>query len=332
MPRDVSQAVWFTGPCSTQLRTAPVRDPIAGEILVRATRSLISAGTEMIVYRGDTTPGDRMPPTSEGTFPFPVKYGYQVVGEVIAAGAQSGYRAGDRVFARHPHQDLFTIEARPEYVARVPRDVDDVSATFLNLIRVALTAVLDVPVKVGETAVVLGQGIVGTMCARIAGLNAGQLLVADRFEKRRDLARRYGVSVAVAPEEVTDTVLELTGGRGADVVYEASGAPAALQTAIDIAADRGEIVAVSMYGKQEVPLRLVPEFHFRRLRITSSQMTDQVRWDWARRTAASFDLLQRFGTDGLVTTTVPFSDAAKAYDLLDRDPASVLGVVLDYGQ
>lgn len=330
MPYLTSHAVWFVGPREIELREALVRSPEAGEIVVRATRSLISAGTEMLVYRGDTTPGDRMPPNSEGSFPFPTKYGYQTVGEVIAVGDGTGFRVGDRVFTRHPHQDVFTIEARPEYVVRVPDGVTDEAATFLNLTRVALTGVLDVPVKVGELAVVFGQGIVGMMCARIAALNAAATVVVDRFEKRRELALAFGATAAVEPDEVKDVVLELSHGRGADVVYEASGAPPALQSAIEIAADRGEIVAISLYGNREVSLRLAPEFHFRRLRITSSQATDQARWDWVRRTEASFALLERLGVDGMVSRTVGFSEAQAAYELVDRDPANVLGVVLDY--
>ncbi|GAA2089224.1 zinc-binding alcohol dehydrogenase [Pseudolysinimonas kribbensis] len=326
------RAVWFTGPRHIELRETDVRSAGPTEITVRATRSLISAGTEMLVYRGDTTPGDRMPPNSEGTLPFPTKYGYQIVGEVVDAGAESGYAVGDRVFCRHPHQDLFTIDARPAYVVRVPDGVGDAAATFLNLTRVALTGVLDVPVKPGETAVVFGQGIVGMMCARIANLGAAATIVVDRFEKRRELALRYGMAAAVEPQDVASVVAELSHGRGADIVYEASGAPPALQSAIEIAADRGEIVAISLYGSHLVPLRLAPEFHFRRLRITSSQMTDQPRWDWARRTEASFELLRRLPVDDMVSRTVGFDDAADAYDMVDRDPANVLGVVLDYAR
>lgn len=325
-----SRAIWFTGPRTIELREAPVRPPGPGEITVAATRSLISAGTEMLVYRGETTPGDRLPPTSEGTFPFPVKYGYQTVGRVAEAGPDSGYTVGDRVFTRHPHQDLFTIEALPTFVTPVPDDVDDTAASLLNLTRVALTGFLDVPVRPTEVVVVFGQGIVGMMCARIARRTAGKVIAVDTFPKRRALALAYGADAAVAPGEVADAVAELSGGRGADVVYEASGAPAALQSAIEVAGDRGEIVAISLYGANAVPLRLAPEFHFRRLRITSSQATDQPRWDWVRRTRASLELLAELDVADMVTTTVPFADAAQAYDLVDRDPAAVLGVVLDY--
>lgn len=330
MPQLPGHAIWFVGPKTIEIREAQVSEPEPDEILVRATKSLISAGTEMLIYRGQTNAGDRMPPNSEGRFPFPTKYGYQIVGEVVEAGSQSGFAVGDHVFARHPHQDLFTIKALPNYVTKLPKELDDASATFINLARVGLTGLLDVPVRLGEFVVVFGQGIVGMMCARMAALNAGATVVVDPFPRRRELASKFGFTAVVGPDEVADVVAELSGGRGADVVFEASGSPQALQSAIHIAADRGEIVAVAMYGDRDVPLRLVPEFHYRRLRITSSQAADQVRWDWPRRTEATVGLLQRLPVAEMITHSVPFQDAAHAYDLVDSDPANVLGVVLDY--
>ena len=54
----------------------------------------------MLVYRGKVPAGDSLGlETCAGSFGFPVKYGYQVVGEVVAAGAEAGYHPGDIVFA-----------------------------------------------------------------------------------------------------------------------------------------------------------------------------------------------------------------------------------------
>ena len=327
---EAPRAIWFTGPRQIELRPADVREPGPGEIMVAAATSLISAGTEMIVYRGETSPQDRMPATSEGTFPFPVKYGYQVVGRVAAAGTDSGFAVGDRVFARHPHQERFTITAQPTFVVPLPDELDDASATFINLTRVALTGLLDVPVRVGEVAVVFGQGIVGMMCARLARLSASAVVVVDRFPRRRELALKYGADAAVEPANAAAAVAEFSGGRGADVVYEASGAAAALQSALEVVAVEGEIVALSLYGTTPVPLRLVPEFHYRRPRITSSQAGDQRRWDWVRRTEATVGLLRKLSVTEMIGTGVPFAEASRAYDLIDRDPQDNLGVLLTY--
>lgn len=330
LPSQAPRAIWFTGPRQIELRPADVREPTASEVVVEAATSLISAGTEMVVYRGETSPQDRMPATSEGTFPFPVKYGYQVVGKVVTAGADSGFSVGERVFARHPHQERFTITAQPNFLVRLPSDLDDESATLINLTRVALTGLLDVPVRVGEVAVVFGQGIVGMMCARLARLSAAAVVVVDRFPKRRELALKYGADAAVEPSDAASAVAEISGGRGADVVYEASGAAAALQSALEVVAIEGEIVAVSLYGTTPVPLRLVPEFHYRRPRITSSQAGDQRRWDWVRRTEATVSLLRKLTVTEMISIRVPFAEASRAYSLIDRNPEENLGVLLTY--
>lgn len=330
MPLRSAHGVWFTGPRRIELREEQISAPVGDQVLVRARRSLISAGTEMVVYRGLTSADDRLPPTSEGTFPFPVKYGYQVVGEVVDVGPDSSFSLGDRVFARHPHQDYFLIRSLPELLVRLPDTLDDTSATFINLTRVALTALLDVPVRVGELAVVFGQGVVGMMCARLATLAGAKVVAVDPFPNRLELSRKWGITFAVAPEEVSATVAELSEGRGADVIYEASGAPAALQSAIEIAAIEGDVVALSLYGSRAVSLRLAPEFHYRRLKITSSQGGDQPRWDWKRRTGATIDALQRLSADSMVTSTVAFGEAATAYSAIDTSPESNLAVVLDY--
>jgi 2-desacetyl-2-hydroxyethyl bacteriochlorophyllide A dehydrogenase len=327
----MAQGLWFTGVRRTELRAAAVREPGPNEVLVRAVASLISAGTEMLIYRGETTPDEFLPPTSEGTFPFPVKYGYQCVGRVEQAGGASGYRVGERVFARHPHQDLFTIRADPTLVTRLPDGLDDEAATFINLARVALTAHLDAPVRVGETAVVFGQGIVGLMCARLARLTAARVVVVDQIPMRRELGLRYGADAAASPEDVRAVVEQVSGGRGADITFEASGAPRALQSAIEVTGADGQIVVVSYYGTRQVELRLAPEFHFRRHRLISSQAGAQPRWDWVRRTEATLELLSRLSVAEMISARVPFPEAPKAYTLADEHPDQVLGVLLDYG-
>jgi len=325
-----ARGLWFTGVRQAELRPAEIRQPSPEDVVVRCVASLISAGTEMLIYRGETTPDEFLPPTSEGTFPFPVKYGYQCVGRVEQAGQESGYRVGQRVFARHPHQDVFTIRADPTLLTRLPDQVDDEAATFINLTRVALTALLDAPVRVGETAVIFGQGIVGIMCARLARLTAARVIVVDRIPARREIALRYGADAAVTPEAVRDVVNELSHGRGADVSIEASGAPAALQSAIEVTGPDGQIVVLSYYGTRQVQLRLAPEFHFRRHRIISSQAGSQLRWDWARRTQATVELLSHMRVADMVSARIPFSDAPHGYQLLDQHPEQTLGVILQY--
>lgn len=326
----VATAIWFTAERRAELLPVTVRDPAASEVAVRASQSLVSAGTEMLVYRGLAGPDDLVPPNVEGEFRFPIKYGYQVVGVVERAGSASGFAEGDRVFVRHPHQDYFVTDTPSTWVTPLPDGLSDTAAAFLNLARVALTANLDAPVKLGETALVLGQGVVGHFCARLARRTAGKLVVVDPIPLRRQLALAHGADYAVAPEEAADAVEDASHGRGADVTFEASGSPAALQSAFGLTAEYGTIAVLSYFGRRQVPLVLAPEFHWRRQTIISSNAGTRPRWTPERRTETVVEMLRSLDVTDLVTERIPFAAGPSAYRLVDESPDEVLGVVLDY--
>ena len=105
--------MWFTAPYQVELREEQIGSPADDQILVRAISSLVSAGTEMHVYRGRAGSAQAVDlPTTAGQYPFPLKFAYQIVGEVVDAGKSAGQAVGDRVFAMHPHQDLFHVQRR----------------------------------------------------------------------------------------------------------------------------------------------------------------------------------------------------------------------------
>jgi 2-desacetyl-2-hydroxyethyl bacteriochlorophyllide A dehydrogenase len=299
--------------------------------------SLISAGTELLVYRGEVSAEQGLGlETCAGTFGFPVKYAYQVIGEVVEAGPDSGFHPGELVFCRHPHQSLFTLDGSGFLVARVPSDLTPERAVFVNLLEVAVNAALDVPVRFGDVVVVSGQGVVGSFCAQLARRTAGKLIAVDPIEARRARALRLGADAAVHPDEAGPAVEDLSLGRGADVCIEASGAPAALQAAIEVTGQEGTIVAVSYFGSRLVALQLSPEFHFRRQRIVSSQVSSlgsglQPRWTVERRNRAAFDLLRSDWLDTPVSHRFAFERAPEAYRILDEGADRAMGILLVYG-
>ena len=337
-----ARAVWFTKARTAEIRVAAAPLPLDTEVTVRAISSLISAGTELAVYRGEVT-GDlgRVPLDDgtmapvEGSFDFPIKYGYQVVGEVIAAGPHARVAVGDLVFAGHPHQTVFTMSSHPLLMSKLPAGLAPGRAVFAHLLAVALTSQLDVPTGFGDCVAVFGLGVVGSLIAQLVRRTAATVIVVDPVEGRRQQALAAGADVAVPPESARDVVLDLTGGRGVDRAYEASGVPSAVQSAIEVTGQEGVIVEVSYFGNKVVPLILAPQFHFRRQHIISSQAnpyrTDfPPRWDWSRIQEEAFALL---GTEWLQTPSalrMAFGNAAQAYQLLDRGSLNTVGVLLDY--
>lgn len=332
---ELARALWFTAARTAQILDQPVRSPAYGEVTVRAITSLVSSGTELLIYRGEGA-GDLGLETCEGSFDFPVKYAYQVVGEVIEAGPHSSYAPGDLVFARHPHQSLFTMNSESVLLTRVPASLDPTRAVFVNLMAVALTTQLDCPVRFGDCVVVYGQGTVGSLAAQLARRTAGTLIAVDPVATRRQRALGWGADLALSPDEAPEAIAEATSGRGADIAIEASGTGSALQAAINATGQEGTIVAVSFFGTKVISLVLAPEFHYRRQRIISSQVSTlgsglQPRWSWERRDQVAFSLLAQEWLQIPITHRLPFSEAPEAYRLLDQHPEEAIGVLLDYG-
>jgi 2-desacetyl-2-hydroxyethyl bacteriochlorophyllide A dehydrogenase len=329
--------LWFTSARHAELLEEPVKKPAGTEVTVQAIASLVSAGTEMLVYRGELpTEDDLGLETCAGNFGFPVKYAYQVVGEVVEAGPDARFKPGQRLFVRHPHQNAFTVRSDSWLVAPVPDGLPAERAVFVNLLEVALNCHLDVPVRFGDVVVVYGQGVVGSLVAQLARRMAGRVVVVDPIAGRRAAARKWGADAALAPEESAAAIAEISEGRGADICIEATGAPSALQAAIMAAGQEGTVVVLSFFGTRKVPLILSPEFHYRRLRVISSQVSLlgsglQPRWTRDRRNKAAFDVLR---SDWLVTPVsheMPFNQAPEAYKILDTSPQDAMGIVLKYG-
>ena len=330
------QAVWFEAQRQAALRDEPVRPPKDDEVTVRARTSLISQGTELQVYRGQISADtDLGLETCAGTFAFPVKYAYQVVGTVEAAGKDTPYRPGDLVFARHPHQSLFTMRNNPDLIFKLPSDMDPEVAVFSNLADVSYNALLDVPVRIGDAVLVFGQGIVGTFIALFARKTAGRLIVVDPLADRRRRALSLGADEAISPDEIPDTVARLTKGRGVDIAFEASSAPPALQQAIEATGQEGTVCVISYYGTRPVTLKLAPEFHFRRHRIVSSQVSSmgsglQPRWDFVRRMDVVLEEIQTLPIKEFVTHRFDLADAPEAYRFVDTRADETLGVLFRY--
>ena len=331
-----ARALWFTAPRKAALHTEMVAPPGPGEVRVESTASAVSAGTEMLVYRGEV-PQD-LPldlPTFAGSYDFPIKYGYATVGRILDTGPGVGhFTPGDPVFVHHPHQEVFVVPARMP--VRLPDDLDPVLGVFGANLETALNIVHDTPVRLGETALVFGQGVVGLLVALLSkSAGAEQVLVVDPLEERRRRAVDAGADGACGPEGLKERVAGITGGRGADVAIETSGSGVALQSAIDTVATEGTVVVASWYGTKPVTLALGGHFHRGRVRLRSSQVGRSnpelaLRWDRARRMDMVLSLLGRLELGQLITHRIPFEEAPEAYPLLDERPEEAVQVVFTY--
>ena len=183
--------------------------------------------------------------------------------------------------------------------------------------------------------------MIGQIVVRLLKRAGARTIVAvDGIAPRRERALAGGATHVLDPrsDPVAETVRELTGGRGADIVIEVSGAAPALNEAIRTAGYNGTVVAMSWYGGSFETLSLSGEFHHNRTRIVSSQVGAVnpdlgPLWSVPRRAGIAREYLDLFAADlaGFVTHRLPLSEAQRGYSLLDQGDPDVMQVVIDYG-
>ena len=318
MSRVPARALFHTAPRRVEIRELPAPRPAAGEVLVRTVCSGISGGTERLVYRGEISPDSALDDTIDalgGTFSYPFAYGYACVGDVA--------ETGQRVFAFHPHQDVFA--ARPGELIALPA-VDPASATLFPLVETALQVTLDAGSGYRDRVIVLGAGVLGLLTGLLLRGAGWRPLIVEPQAWRRALADSLGAA-AVAPQELTDEKVPL--------VIDASGNPDAPAAALDLLAHEGTLLIASWFGAKPVVLPLGGAFHRRRLTIRSTQVSTvparlSGTWTRSRRVRESVDLLSELPLAQLCTHAFPFEHAAEAFQAVDDGLPGLMHAVLHY--
>lgn len=336
------QAVIFTAPYTVEVCEETIPAPAAQELLVATEVSAISPGTEMLVYRGQMPsdlPLDATISALSGDFAYPLKYGYAAVGRVMACGtAVDPAWLGRLVFAFHPHESHFL--ATSDELLPIPAGVDAETAVFLPNMETAVSFLMDGQPMIGEQVAVFGQGIVGLLTtALLAQLPLARLVTADRHPLRREWALRLGAHASLDPANpaaIPNLLSELQQDRpypGADLTFELSGHPAALEQAIAVTGFNGRVLIGSWYGNKPVNLPLGGRFHRSHMQLISSQVSHIAprwhgRWTSARRLQIAWSQLIRCRPDNLITHRFPRAQAAAAYELIAQHPEETIQVLL----
>ena len=311
--------------------------PTPTEIQIATRRTLISAGTELDYLNG-LIPGRLRPEVT-----FPVYPGYSNVGRVAAVGSDvTGIELGERVLTMGPHASHHNVEVAT--AIRVPDTVPDDAATFAVLGSVALHGVRRAPPELGDSVLVVGDGLVGQLTAQLAALQGARpVALAGHHRLRLAAARQGGVAAAWDEREANlpTVFLQLTAGRLADIVYETAGQVAALELAFKTARVAGTVV---LLGGIRQPLSMEPpvfylQFLMRDLTLMAAAQpvrpaleSNYFHWTKQRNRELILNLLAEgaLQVEHLVTQTFPASEAPQAYELLSGSKEKSLGVLLDW--
>jgi (R,R)-butanediol dehydrogenase / meso-butanediol dehydrogenase / diacetyl reductase len=332
--RSIVLAVAYLGDRKVDVIDTRPAPPGPGEVQVRVAFVGL-CGTDLHIAHGDM---DRRVRT-------PLVFGHEMSGTVEAVGADvDGWSAGDAVTvmplawdgtcpacrAGHQHicqnltfigidspgalQTLWTVPAST--LVRVPADVDLRHAALVEPVAVAVHDVRRGEVEPGHKVVVLGGGPIGTLVAAVAALQGAEVAVVEPDPGRRARVADLGLLAPdAAATDIAEWVDHWTGGAGADVVFEVSGAAAAVTTAVQLAKVRGTLVVVAIHG-QPRPVDLQRVF-WRELRILGARVYERRDFE----TAVELVAAGAVPTDALITGVVPAAEVAAAFSDLEAGRA-----------
>lgn len=277
--------------------------------------------------------------------------GYSIAGEVVAIADDVGeFSVGDMVaaggagFANHAE---YNFVPRNLAVA-IPDGVKQEHAAFATIGSIAMHAYRQSDLRLGETALVVGLGLVGQLLAQILSAAGTTVIGLDLDEDRCKLATDCGTALAAPPN--SQVWVQLLGPGGADVVFIAAGSSdnRLLELAATHVRDRGRIVVVgktaldldyNSFFKKEIdvrfsrsygPGRFDPEYETR----GRDYPLPYVRWTERRNMAAFVELVARgrLTLEPLVNVMRPFDTAIETYEAIYERQLEAVGVVFDYGE
>jgi predicted dehydrogenase/threonine dehydrogenase-like Zn-dependent dehydrogenase len=278
--------------------------------------------------------------------------GYSAAGEVVAVGpAVKGFRVGQRVacagagVANHAQYNVV-----PELLAAaVPEGVSAEDAAYATLGAIALHAVRNAGVQLGERVAVIGLGLLGQLAVQILRAAGCQVVGLDPVPDRRELAANGGATLVLPPEPgCVVSVRHWTGGLGVDavIITAATASNLPVELAAELARDRARVIMVGVTG-MEIPRK---SYYQKELTFIVSRSygpgrydpqyeehghdypPGYVRWTEQRNLQAFLELVASGGVRPSLLTThrFPIDQAPEAFELMLRGKEPYLGIIITY--
>ena len=221
--------------------------------------------------------------------------------------------------------EYVTVPAHILY--RIPEEVTFTQAAMVEPVAVAAHAVELTPLRWNDNALVVGSGMIGLFVIQVLrSSGCGKIIAVDPDEGRLDLARSLGADYAFNPNncDLTEEVLKLTEGRGADVSFEVVGKSEAVRTAIDNVRKGATVTLVgNLSPVAEIPLQSV--------------VTRQIRLQGSCAICGEYPSVlemiarKKINVEAILSAEAPLSDGAAWFDRLYRQESGLIKVVLKPG-
>ena len=306
----------------------------ADEVLVDTEYTVVSGGTERANLMGMCNAGGNK---------FPKALGYCGIGRVMEIGsAVTSVAVGDRVLIYHGKHAKYNIRPEKDVTKVWDEKIPSLDAAFVVIATMGLGGVRKLELELGESAMVMGLGLLGIFAVQFCRLNgANPVIAADLNPARRELALQLGADYAFDPSapDFAEQVKAVTKGKGVCATVEVTGVSAAMKQALECAAYMGRIsllgctrvsdCAVDYYQQVHRPgVRLIGAHNFVRPKVESYPH----HWTHQDDCNAILDMISagRVQVAPIVSRVVSPTEAPAIYDQLCDDPAFPIGTVFDW--
>ncbi len=301
-----------------------------GEICVKCQYSLMSTGTENIVFNRLFDAGTHW----DHWVQYPFYPGYAAAGIVEKVSPDvTTVSPGDRVVYRAGHSSHAVLKAAACYP--VPKGIPSESAIWFALAKIAFHGAHAAQYRLGDTVLIIGAGPIGQMSLRWArAAGALRIIVVDPVAERSGISTAGGAHTYLAStaDLVRDDVLAANDGQLPGVIIDSTGHPAAFAAALNLAAQHGRVVILGDTG-QPARQALTCDVIMKGLSITGVHDGHQLQgWNEGTMTALFFPLVQdkRFSLEGLNSHIFTPAQCMEAYTTANRDRGRTMGILFDW--
>jgi len=318
-----------------EFEVPPLKDD---QVLVKVKYTLISAGTEKSVLRGD--------PNSAASSGFPRLEGYSAVGIVEKTGAKVvSVSVGDRVFVEYGGHKSHIVKS----VKQVYKIFDTVSfeeAVFTKVASFPLAAVRRSMLEIGESVVIVGLGMLGLFGVQFAKISGGMPVIAvGNRDIRRQKAADFGAHYVFSPDDpdLTKKIQEITQRKslikGANVVIETSGSEDGLIKCLEYTATRGRVMLNGCNRVMTKPIDFYQYVHKKGVNLIGVHGQTRLpynsapgNWTAKRDYFTVLGLLEdgRLDAKSMISEYASPYDCTEVYDRLLHDRNFPLGVMFDW--
>ena len=330
-----TKSVVFAAPKRAVYEMAPMKPLEPDSVVVRTEYTLISGGTERSNIMA-------MPNTPRN---FPIYPGYCGVGTVAEIGpAVKELKVGDRVLVYHGRHAVESVVPESKLTKITQEKLDSLDAVFTVIASMGLGGVRKLELELGESAMVMGLGLLGIFALQFLRLSgAYPLIAADLNPERRKLALELGADYAFDPAdpEFVSKVKAVTDGKGVKATVEVTGVSKAMSQALECAAWMGRISLLGCTRVSDCAVDYYEQVHSPGVKLIGAHNAVRPKaesyphhWTHEDDCQAILRLIDagRFRVKPMISQVVLPEQCPEIFHQLATDPQFPLGTVFDWRQ